>query len=103
MAINKSITLPSGISISHHVFDLNFDYVHDLLTIVWEKYSTGLRYIGGKSPLEVANKVYPLKELPVAIKDKLTEVLSEMECWMIANDPDFKNGTRVEDNGDPIT
>jgi len=97
MAINKIITLDSGISISHHV-----DYVHNLITVVWEKYSTGLRYINGKSPLEVSNKSYSLDYLPATIKSKLLEALAEVEDYMILNDTDFKNGVRVQDNGDAI-
>lgn len=102
MAINKKIELDTGIEVSHHVFDLNFDNVHNQVTVVWEKYRNATKYTERKRPVEVGAKFYQLKEIPATIKTKLLEVLAEMETYMLANDPDFSGGTRVKDNGNPI-
>lgn len=54
MAINKTIELDTGMEVSHHVFDLNFDNVHNQITVVWEKYRNATKYTDGKRPTEVA-------------------------------------------------
>jgi len=102
MAINKSIELDTGMTVSHHVFDLNFDNVHNQVTVVWEKYGNATKYTNGKRPVEVSAKFYQLKEIPATIKTKLLEVLTEMEIYMLANEADFTGGTRVKDNGNSI-
>lgn len=102
MAINKTIELDTGMEVSHHVFDLNFDNVHNQVTIVWEKYRNATKYRDGKRPVEVGAKFYQLKEIPATIKTKLLEVLVEMETFRLTNDSDFIGGTRVKDNGNPI-
>lgn len=102
MAINKTIELDTGMEVSHHVFDLNFDNVHNQVTVVWEKYRNATKYTDGKRPVEVSAKFYQLKDIPATVKTKILGVLAEMETYMLANDPDFSGGTRVKDNGNPI-
>ena len=102
MAINKTIELDTGTEVSHHVFDLNFDNVHNQVTVIWEQYRNATKYTNGKRPVEVSAKYYQLKEIPITVKKKLLEVLAEMENYMLENDPDFTGGTRVKDNGNPI-
>jgi hypothetical protein len=102
MAINKTIELDTGIEVSHHVFDLNFDNVHNQVTIVWEQYRNATKYKNGKRPVEVGTKFFQLKDIPATVKTKLLEVLAEMETFMLTNDSDFIGGKRVKDNGNPI-
>jgi len=102
MAINKSIELDTGQTVSHHVFDLNFDNVHNLITIIWEKYVNATKYTNGKRPVDVGAISYQLKDLPANIKTNLLAVLADGETWMVTNNPDFSGGTRVKDNGNPL-
>lgn len=102
MAINKDIELDTGQTVSHHIFDVNFDNVHNLITVVWEKYHTATKFVNGKRPVEVGAKSYQLADVPAGIKTKLKDVLVDIETYMVANDPDFIGGVRVKDNGNPI-
>ena len=102
MAINKSIELDTGNAVTHHVFNMNFDNIHNLITVIWEKYVNANKFVNGKRPVEVGAFSYQLKDLPATIKTNLLSVLAEVEDWMVANNPEFSDGTRVKDNGNPI-
>lgn len=102
MAINKDIELDTGQIVSHHVFDLNLDNVHNLLTVVWEKYANANKFTNGKRPADVGAFFYQLNDLPTPIKIKLLSVLVDIEVWMVENNPEFSGGMRVKDNGNPV-
>lgn len=102
MAINLSIELDTGQTVSHHVFDLQFDNVNNQTTLVWRKYVNATKYVNGKTAVEIRHIDYKLKDLPANIKTNLLSVLADVETFMVANNPIFTGGTRVRDNGNPL-
>lgn len=104
MAINKTISTDFGIDLEHHVtFNIEIWRASSQLAFKLKGFPTAAQYNQGKNSVKNEDYVFDFSVLPQSVLTKIIELKDTIEQEMINNLPEWQGGTRVNDDGTPIT
>jgi hypothetical protein len=67
-------------------------------------YKTAAAFNNNKFPFPLdVDIVLSITPLPAALKTAINNLKTELENYLIANETAYIGGTRVKDNGDPVS
>ena len=103
MAINLTGDTVFGFTDEHNVLDyILVDRIEGNLTIKLQGYYNATAYNDGGQASDYYESQYIIANLPTSVKTALVNLKNEIEIALVNSDPNWTNGTRVNDDGTPI-
>jgi len=103
MAINKNQETSYGFDVNHHVLvDITINKEQEELKINLNSYNEAVNYNDSDAPMRRRKFYLKKDDIPPAVLSVIKGLLEDIEDQIIALVPQFVDGTRVKDNGDPV-